>query len=83
MDHIHLKTEAHSSLFKILSHDPVVKSDGRKILNATETKVLQLSKEHRHDAERIGAADSGQHRDALDEGQHLGCHLDTIALASP
>src|ERR1700688_4303454 len=62
MDHIHLKTEAHSCLFKNLSHDSVVKSDGRKILNATETKVLQLSKEHRHDAERIGAADSGQYR---------------------
>ena len=68
---------------KLCAHRAVEQADGRKILDAGKTHRLQFGQELRHQHERIGAVDAGQHRRVLHHGQHLVRHLldDLVGVA--
>jgi hypothetical protein len=75
-DHLDFEVVAHSGLFEIGPELPVVKADRREVLDTGETDLFNLAQEVRHLAERVGAADTCQHRRLLDDRQDLGGHLD-------
>ena len=75
-DHVDLKAVAHAGLLKVLAEHAVDKAHGREVLHAVEALILQLGQVLLHDAERVGAADAGENRGVLHDGQHLGAHLD-------
>ena len=65
------------------AEDAVDQADGGEVLDAVEAHRLQLAQEDRHDAERIGAADAGQHRRVADDRQHFPRHVqdDRVGVA--
>ena len=75
-DHVDLKAVAHAGLLEVLAEHAVDEAHGREVLHAVEALVLQLGQVLLHDAERVGAADAGENRGVLHDGQHLGAHLD-------
>ena len=61
---------------RFCAEDAVDQADGREVLHAVEAHGLQLAQEHRHDPERIGAADAREHRRVAHDRQHLARHVD-------
>ena len=82
-DHVHFQAVAHLRLFQSLAKRAVDQADGRKILHPAEAHGLDLAQEALHDAKRVGAADAGQDRRALDDRQHLAGHVhyDLVGVA--
>ena len=82
-DHVDLEPEAHAGLLEALAHRAVEQADGREILHAGKAHRLQLGEELRHQHERVGAVDAGQHRRVLDHRQHLARHVldDLVGVA--
>ena len=55
---------------------PVHQPDGREVLHAAEADAPQLVEEHRHQPERVGAADACEHRRLAHDREHLARHVD-------
>ena len=75
-DHVDLEAVAHAGLFEGDPHAAIEQADGRKVLNAREAHGLQRGEELRHQHERVGAVDAGEHRCVLHHRQHFARHLD-------
>ena len=82
-DHVDFAAIAHAGLFEPSAEAAVDQANGREILHAAETKAHDLVQEDIHLPERVGAADTGEHRRAGDDRQHFARHLDDDPLASP
>ncbi len=82
-DHLDLLGKGHAGLLEILAEGAVDEADGGKVLHAGKADALHLIEEDIHLAERVGGADPGQHRCALDDRQYLARHLhdDRVGIA--
>lgn len=58
--------EAHSRLFQVQAKIPIDQADGREVLDPGKAQGAQLGQKELRDHERIGRADAGQHRSALE-----------------
>src|SRR5882757_1138670 len=74
-DHVDLKGVGHAGLFEVLPEVAVDQAHGREVLHAGEAQIGELPQEARDVAEGVGAADAGQDRGLLDDGQDFGGHL--------
>src|SRR5690625_1281673 len=70
-DHLDLVLETHSGLLEVGTEGPVDEPDGGEVLHPGEACALDVVEEGSHDAEGIGAVDTGQHRRVLDHRKHL------------
>lgn len=61
---------------RFLRNTPSIRPTVGKFCTPLKCPGLQLLEEAAHHAERVGAADAGQHRRVLDDRQHFGAHLD-------
>ena len=82
-DHVDLEAVAHAGLLEALAHDAVEQPDRRKVLHAGEAERRQLGEELRHQHERVGAVDAGEHRRVPDHRQDLARHVldDLVGVA--
>ena len=70
-DAVDFPGEAHSRLFQAEAKIPIDQADGREVLDPGKAQRTQLGQEDFGNQERIGRADAGQNRSALDGGQDL------------
>ena len=75
-DHVDFQPIGHAGFLEIGAEGAIDDADGGKILHAGKADRLQLVEEHVHQPEGIGAVDAGEDRRVLDDGQHLGGHVD-------
>src|SRR5262249_22506710 len=82
-DHVHFQAVAHVGFFESLPHGAVDETDGGKVLHAAEADRTDIAKEQLHDAERIGAADAGEHGGLAAGGEHFGGNIkaDLVGVA--
>src|SRR5439155_24031761 len=74
-NHVHFQTVTHLRFFEPLAKAAVDEADGGEVLHAAEAGRLHFAQEQLHDAERIGAADAGEHGGVLDDRQYLAGHI--------
>jgi hypothetical protein len=75
-DHLDFERVAHAGIFEIGAERAVDQADGREILHAGETEAFEVVEKRLHQAERIGAVNSGEDGRVFDDGQHLARHFD-------
>src|SRR5699024_11755288 len=66
---------SHSGLLEVGTEGPLDEPDGGEVLHPGEACALDVVEEGAHDADGIGAVDTGQHRRVLDHRKHLVRHL--------
>ena len=74
-DAVDFPGEAHSRLFQAEAKIPIDQADGREVLDPGKAQRTQLGQDDFGNHERIGRADAGQNRSALDGGQDLVGHF--------
>ena len=74
-DHLDFEVETHARLLQNLPEITVDHAHGGEILNAVETRFLELFQKDGHQPEGIGAAYARQHGGVLDDRQDLAGHV--------
>lgn len=69
--HVHLEIIRHARLLQVGTELAVNQADSRKVLHAGEAEVAQLAEEVVGVEERIRAANAGNHRRVVDDGQNF------------